>query len=337
MRATEPLDAYFQALAEGNATAALEVVTQLLDDFVSPRRVILDVLAKAQERVGDMWFVGDWSVADEHAASAVTDQALTGLSLHPRGGPAAVNNVKVVLACAEGEWHALPAKLAAELARFEDIDIRFLGASVPAHDLGRYLLEQRADVLALSVTMGTNLLNAYRSIVTAHEIGIPVVVGGRAWGANGLRSIALGADGWDEGPGVAALIRSTARGPSIAQLPELLTEVWRLDAVEDDLLRAAMRRHAHDSLAMAGLSEHQRTQVKDDLRSLARHAAAAVACNDHSLLADQVAWLGELWTARGVARQLLTDGLLHLADAVEFIAPIGAGALRLAASPTAAA
>jgi hypothetical protein len=39
--------------------------------------LIRDVLVPAQRKIGELWFSGAWNVADEHAASAVAEQALT--------------------------------------------------------------------------------------------------------------------------------------------------------------------------------------------------------------------------------------------------------------------
>ena len=74
--------------------------------------------------------------------------------------------------------------------------VTFLGATIPADDLGAFLADEKPHALVLSCSLTANLRGARESIRAAHDAGVPVVAGGRAFGANDERATAIGADGW---------------------------------------------------------------------------------------------------------------------------------------------
>lgn len=74
MRALSPAQAaraaYEAALAAHDGDAAAAAVIALLDAGTAPTQVITDVIAVAQRAVGGRWQRGEWTVAEEHAATA---------------------------------------------------------------------------------------------------------------------------------------------------------------------------------------------------------------------------------------------------------------------------
>jgi hypothetical protein len=65
-----------------------------------------------------------------------------------------------------------------------------------------------------------------------------------------------------------------------------------------------------------------------DLGWLARHAAAAVACDDDTVLTDLAAWRLSRLTRQGVPADVVVGAYARLADAVELQAPRAAALLR---------
>ena len=317
------LDKYLMALAVADAAGAVAVLESATSRGATPQQLIRDVVVPAQRQVGQLWFGGSWSVADEHAATAVSEQALS-LLTPPRPAPGATT--RVVLACAEGEWHTLPARLAAELSRSADVDVVFLGGSIPADHLQRHLRATSADVLALSCTMPTNLLGAARSIDAAHAEGLPVLVGGRAWGPGQRRARAMGADlQLEDAAGIAVALDDLAEPAASADIP---LEALLLDSPPRELLLLALERQAAANPWMARMTEFQRARSLEDLGWLARHAAAAVACDDPTVVGDLLTWLLDLLVPRGVPAEAVLDSCHFLADAVEPEAPRAAALLR---------
>ena len=73
-------DHFLRLVGDGDEYGAVEVVTDLLDDGVPPQRVMIDLIAATQGRVGELWAANEWSVAREHAATAISERALAAVS-----------------------------------------------------------------------------------------------------------------------------------------------------------------------------------------------------------------------------------------------------------------
>ncbi|MDF2968105.1 MAG: hypothetical protein K0Q93_1883 [Nocardioidaceae bacterium] len=346
-------DGYFAALSAADAGAAAAVLARAVDAGETTHALIRDVLVPAQRRIGEMWFSGAWNVADEHAASAVAEQALT-LVAAPRarrslrstvggstvggstvGGSTVSRSTTdtVLIACAEGEWHTLPARLAGELARTDDLEVVLLGGSIPADHLRQRLRADRPAALALSCTMATNLIGATRSIEAAHAERIPVIAGGAAWGEGSHRATRLGADLRLDDPAELADGLQTVWGTSLAEpLPSVSAEALLLDAAPPELLVIALERQCAANPWMRGLRPYQRERSLEDLGWLARHAAAAVACDDPTIVRQLLDWLVGLLTPRGVPAAAVLESGFYLADSIEADAPTAAEMLRGEAS-----
>lgn len=329
---TPTYDGYLDALSSADAGAAVGVLGRALLKGESAKRLMREVLAAGQRRVGELWAEGEWSVADEHAATTVAEQAL-GLIAPPQRHPSTAR--RVVLACAEGEWHAMPARLAAELARSPRLDIVMLGANVPAADLGRHLRATAPAALALSVTMPTNLIAASRSIQAARCEGIPVIVGGAAWGEGQHRARRLGADlNLANAEELWLVLDDTEDGDDIAGPPPPLAqdpipaEALLLDAPGLDLLAAVLERMSAASAWGRSLMPFQRDRVLEDLRWLARYTAASIACEDPAILREHLSWLLRRPACAGVPAAAAVDSCRYLADEVEHLAPRAARTLR---------
>ena len=100
------LQRYEAALAAGDRAAARTLVERLLEAGVAPAEVLTDVIAAAQRTVGIRWQTGEWTVAEEHAATALSVSSVKVVMQYVRRTP--VTRGRVLIACAEREWHALP-------------------------------------------------------------------------------------------------------------------------------------------------------------------------------------------------------------------------------------
>lgn len=320
------LEAFFRALEDVDPQTARELVLDLLDGGTPLARIAAEVLRPAQVRVGLLWEQGVWSVADEHAATAVTEAALDALARADRAAGTRPGSVHVVLACAEGEWHALPARMVAALAASRGVRITTLGPSVPADQLGRRLATGDVDVLALSCTVPSNLLGAARCIAAAHAQGVPVLAGGRAFGRTSQRAFAVGADAWSDDP--AALL---AAPPALAgRTCDISPEVLFLDAVDSGVLALAHQRLTSTFPSLLQRRTGSSADAVEDLRSLARATAAGVLTADATIVDELLVWLRR-HTGNRVPDAVVATSALLLADAVEPTAPAGAQVLRDAA------
>ena len=68
--------AFLMSLEARSPRDATRFALSLMESGMTPQEVIREVLAPAQRLVGERWERAEWTVADEHRATAVTDAAL---------------------------------------------------------------------------------------------------------------------------------------------------------------------------------------------------------------------------------------------------------------------
>lgn len=318
------LDRFFRTVETVDPVGASDIVLELLYEGASLAQITREVLGPSQVRVGQRWDQGAWSVADVHAATAVTETALAALTLAGRARPGPGAGARhVIMACAEGEWHALPARMVAAVADTGDVRVTVLGPSLPADQLGRRLAAGDVDLVALSCTMPSNLLGAARCIQAAHAHGVPVLAGGRAFGADPRRAEAIGADSW--APDGSAL---STEAPDLAgRVCDIPAEVLLLDAVDDSVLALAYERAVGAFPRLSQQTPYQQQRTLQDLRWMARFTAAAVLTDDRSVIGDLLSWLRRVRADR-VPTTVITTSAHLLAETVEPFAPHGAATLH---------
>ena len=165
----------------------------LLDAGRPAQRILIDLIARTQERVGRLWAADEWSIAREHAATAVSERAVAALAAHTVVRP---TRGRVTIACVDGEWHALPVRILAEMLRLDGWRTDFLGANVPGPHLVTHLHQTGPDAVALSCMLATRLPRAHAAITACRTAGVPVIAGGRGFGPGGRYAQHLGADAW---------------------------------------------------------------------------------------------------------------------------------------------
>jgi methanogenic corrinoid protein MtbC1 len=317
-----PLDVYFDALVRCDPAAATDLVLDQLEAGASLSEIVQDVLAPAQTRVGELWERGEWSVAHEHTATAVTEAAVSALWVMTArrqlgDGP------RVALACAEGEWHSLPSRMAAALAAEAGADVTVLGPSMPADHLQQRLEAGDIDVLALSCTVPAHLVGAARCVAAGHAAGLPVVVGGRAFAGSQQRAAAIGADRLAGTPQALSDPPPAAGGDVV-----VAEEALRLDAVAGATVDDLLGRVVEVSSGPAGLPTAQHERLRQDVRWIVGYTGAAVLTDDPSVLDD---FLGSLLRMHdGVPASVVLDRGDVVADGLGPLAPRGATMLRAA-------
>jgi diguanylate cyclase (GGDEF)-like protein len=322
----EYIQAYLADAVVGNRRPAVRLALDLLDRRVSRERIVVDLLAEAQREVGERWYCNELTPADEHLASGVTAAALD--TLMDETSPPPGDNLTVVT-CAEGDFHSLAAQMFGELLREHGIGVTVLGASTPADSVAEYLVRSGAGSLAISCSVPIFFPGAVSLIDAAHRLGIPVIVGGPAFGHGPRRAQRLGADAWalTAAEGAAILLGWKSEPPSVSREPMLVDPVAFLLSVRADALGGA----AFDYLAisfptMAGYDERRLARTREDLVFIVRFLAAALLAADQAIFTDFLQWLQNLLVQRGVPPQALIAGLGALRPVVE---DVDTGAARL--------
>lgn len=302
-----PLDALLDSVGALDSDRALRLVEQAAADL-GTEAAVTDLLAAAQQEVGRRWEFGQWTISQEHAATAIVDSALSLLSarLAPTDGP------RMAVVCAEGEWHVTPARMASLRLRGRGWQVMFLGASTPGPHLARTLDAMQPDVLAVSCTMPHNLPGARRTVEVAHEQGLPVLAGGAAFGTDGHRWRSIGAD---TGGTDLDLLEATGRtwlDTSVelrAGQPHHRDEVARLRQDHEQVVAAACADLLADHPWLTAAPQEHLDRTVEDLGWIVEYLTVALDVDDPSVLTDLLRWLEGLLTVRGVPRDALTAGL----------------------------
>lgn len=330
-------DDYFAALRSADTAAAAAVVDEALLRGVPQAHLIREVVARGQLMIGQEYDEGALTMADEHAATTAAERALAVLACSL---PSTSRGRKVVLACAEGEWHSMPGRLAGEQARAAGLAVTMLGGSLPADRLYQHLLLAKPDVLALSVTLGANLVGASRSIRAAHLAGVPVIVGGSAWGADDLRARALGADLWlGDARELATAVDQVVGQGGLVESPSLAADVVLLaDASSGFAVQAVKRRLIRPARPSFSTPEQVKHRLCD-YRWMVRYTAAALACSDPVILEEMLDWLAASQASHDPEPHWVPAACDHLVAVLESAVPRGAvllgdQAARLRSRPT---
>jgi methanogenic corrinoid protein MtbC1 len=331
----QPADVLLDRVAKGDGAAALQHARALLDEGIAPDDLVA-ALADVQREVGRRWQANEWSVAQEHAATAIVDRVLAAVAARI-AEPSVYPPVLVV--CAGGEWHTMGPRMLADQLRWRRWDARFLGGSLPAEHLAEHLALERPFALAVSCTLPTSLPGAQETIAAGHRGGVPVLVGGRALTAR--RAAALGADAW--APDAEGAVRELARWwtdgpPRLASAdPDAVIRHRRLRSARPAVVDRA-EQHLLERLPwLVTATEVQRRRTREDLAYLAAFTESAVLTRDRSLLDDYLPWLAEVLDSRGVPLAVIAPTLTSFAAALRSAGEEETAALLAAVQETFAA
>ena len=305
---------------------ALSLVEEALDHGDSLESVVTSLLAPALVELGRRWVVGELGGAEVRAAAALTRSALlrAGPARVPEG-PAGQVRAPVVVCCPEGEDHEIPADMVCQVLRSYGWPAEQLGGEVEAAELRGYLTRRRPAALLVSCTTPCGLAGAARAIDTAHDVGVPVMVGGAAFGRDDLRALRLGAAAW--APTVKAAVSTLeewAQTPPQVSPGRALTDSYlNFEAVMPDIAARAI-----DALRRSGLRRSDDVAdlapVYDRIQLMLRYLGAALLVDDGRLFLDYLSWRVAFLRARDIGSERLAAALSAVAGAL----PAQAGQVR---------
>ncbi|MFP3880883.1 MAG: B12-binding domain-containing protein [Actinomycetota bacterium] len=280
----------------GDAGRLYRITSNLMEDGVPFDSVLFDYLLAAEKSVGQRWAQGDYLIAEEHAVTASIETVislLTGMFDQSDDAPL------VVVATAEGDEHSLPARAAAAHLVYLGYRTSFLGASIPGDDLREFLEIEPPAALVLSAAMTTHLLGARSVVAAAHEVGVPVLVGGKAFGSDGQWAEAVGADAYvGSVRDVAGVVDTWVGGdrPEIRPVGELSQDLKQLLAV-----RSAILAKAEQSL--------EAPRLRDEASLLLGAIEGALLTGDDQVIGDMLDWQEETLEAYGLDGSAVVEAL----------------------------
>lgn len=173
-----PLDAAIDAASKLDKDRLERVLGDALLNM-SPAEMRRELIVPLLEELGERWRNGDSRIVHEHLASAILRKFMESL----RDRPSSEARPRVVISTPAGQRHELGAILAAVVAEEVGWEAVYLGADLPAAEIGVAANALGARAVALSLVYQDDepsLLEELRSLRDLLPPEIALVVGGRA-------------------------------------------------------------------------------------------------------------------------------------------------------------
>jgi methanogenic corrinoid protein MtbC1 len=190
--------AYLDALLQGNRQPACKLILDLAKSDTPIQSIYLDIFQPCQREIGRLWQTNKITVAQEHYCTAATQLIMA--QLYPYIFASERIGRSMVATSVSGELHEMGIRMVSDFFEMEGWDTFYLGASTPATSVLRALEERKAELLAISATIGFHIRPVAELIaqVRASEScrHVKILVGGNPFNSEeGLWS-QLGADGF---------------------------------------------------------------------------------------------------------------------------------------------
>jgi methanogenic corrinoid protein MtbC1 len=184
-------------LISGDTYSCLRVAENMCKTKEDVINFYLNVVQPALYNIGYLWETGKITVAQEHLATAIIFHIMS------HAGFAFKKSEKLkkraVVMSIYGDLHTIGAWMVANTLEFEGWDVNFLGDTIPLRDTMRHLAAFKPDILALSVTMISNIRNMIELIRIIKTDGsmnnMKILAGGSAFSLLPDVPQKIGADG----------------------------------------------------------------------------------------------------------------------------------------------
>jgi len=197
---TKTREAYGQALLEGSAERAAQVIDQGLAAGIIPSKVYLDVLMPVQVDLGIRWHRGEITIPQEHIATQITLRQMARLRsmLKTR----LKLGLKAVVSSVEGDQHFFGAQAVADFLMVDGWEVDFLGADIPTDHMLMYVKAREAHLVCVSVALSSLVPTAQHLVTELKKINPApkVIIGGAAFISRPESAALVPADGFAKDP-----------------------------------------------------------------------------------------------------------------------------------------
>ena len=174
---------FAETLLRGDDREAGAVLVEAYLNGVALTTLFDQTITEAMHRIGDLWFEGTITVADEHLATRAVFNALQTLSSVMM--PVEPNGLKAICCGIEGDLHELPVQLARIILESEGWEAQSLGPNTPLFALSEMVARQRPQLVCISARSILDLGRAtaeYQQLrKTTGKLAASIVIGGEAF------------------------------------------------------------------------------------------------------------------------------------------------------------
>lgn len=186
---SELAETTFEALVGGRAAEASALLVNLYLHGEGIAGIADAVLCPAMRRVGDLWHMGELTVAEEHVATRAALDALDAL----RGAldVPAETGLTAICCSTEEDFHELPVRLSALVLDSCGWEVASLGTSTPFYALAEAVGRFRPRLVCVASTLLDNPERAAREYTglraAAQRENSAVLLGGAGFAGEGVR------------------------------------------------------------------------------------------------------------------------------------------------------
>ena len=180
---------FLEFLLRGDESEASAVLVDAYLHSHALASVLDTTITEAMHRVGDLWFEGTITIADEHLATRVVLSALQ--KLRSIAVPAEPTGLKAICCGIEGDLHELPIHMTELILETEGWEAKNLGPNTPLFALREMVTRQRPQLVCVSARSIADLDRAtteYSQLRRVTEkLATTVVIGGEGFRDRTLR------------------------------------------------------------------------------------------------------------------------------------------------------
>ncbi len=177
---------YFFYLKKGDRKECFNVIQEAVKEGIDIKDIYLEVFSPAMVKVGEMWETNQFTIAQEHLATAITQRMMSYLYSNCFDFSADYYKAKIIMTCAGSELHELGARMTADLLELEGYDVIYLGSNTPVFTILETILSENPDFVGISCTMSFNIKYTKELVEKIKEVNedIKIIAGGRAYSIN---------------------------------------------------------------------------------------------------------------------------------------------------------
>ena len=179
----------FDALLTGREAATTEMLISAYLNGKPLTGIFDEMVCPALRKIGEKWFAGEISVAQEHLATRTVCNAIYKLR---NTLPVPEPTGKLAICCAlENELHELPTHLAQITIENEGWEVLNFGANTPLYCLTEETSKHLPDMICISSTIINDIERLSRDFINFRELAVKqkvsVVLGGKIFDADCMR------------------------------------------------------------------------------------------------------------------------------------------------------
>jgi len=178
---------FLKSVLAGDSDRCRAVIDKALAGGTTVREIYIEIFQPVLHEMGRLWQQNEVTIAQEHYVTALIRQIMEQMhnQIAPTGRTARQKKT-VVAACVGEELHEIGIRMVADFFEMDGWDVYYTGSNTPAKSILVAVKEQKADVVALSITMPsrlTELQYLVRSLRGDKDTAqVKIIVGGFPFG-----------------------------------------------------------------------------------------------------------------------------------------------------------